>query len=64
MNDTRDPAKNGQEDIDEEVRIAAGLEEDGERGQEEGQEVEAHVRGSRRHFEKEGWLACALVVDV
>jgi len=45
MDDPRDPAQDGQADVDEEVGVAARLEEDGEGGQEDCQEVEADVRG-------------------
>jgi hypothetical protein len=36
VKDSRNPAKNGQEDVDEEVRIATSLKEDAERGEEYG----------------------------
>lgn len=43
MNHAWDPAKNGKQDIDEEIGVAAGLEEDSQWWQEEGEEVEADV---------------------
>jgi hypothetical protein len=55
MNDTRDPAQNGQTNVDQEITVAASLEEDGERWQEERQEVEAHVGSGGRH---DGLVAC------
>ncbi len=42
-NDTGNPAEDREEDVDQEVGIAARLEEDCERWQEDGEEVEAHV---------------------
>ena len=49
MNNTRNPAQDGESDVDQEVAVAADFEEDSKRRQEECQEVEAHVRGGRRH---------------
>jgi hypothetical protein len=43
-NNTRNPAEDREEDVDQEVGIAASLEEDRERWQEDGEEVETHVR--------------------
>jgi len=45
MDNARDPAQNGQADVDEEVGVAARLEEDCEWREEDCQEVEADVRG-------------------
>jgi len=45
MNAARQPTENGQEDVDEEVGITPGLEEDGHGWKKDGQEVEAHVAG-------------------
>jgi len=42
-NDTGNPAEDREEDVDQEVGIAASLEEDSQRWQEDGEEVEAHV---------------------
>lgn len=44
---TRDPTQNGKTDIDQEISIASSLEEDGERGEEDGEEVKANVRLGR-----------------
>ncbi len=38
MDDTRNITQDGQEDVDEEVAIAAALKEDSERGQEDGED--------------------------
>lgn len=43
VEDSRNPTENRQTDIDEEIGAAAGLQEDGERGEEEGEDVEADV---------------------
>lgn len=43
MNHAGDPAKNGQQNIDEEVGVAAGFKEDSQWWQEEGEEVEAEI---------------------
>ena len=42
-NDTGNPTEDREEDVDQEVGIAASLEEDSQRWQEDGEEVEAHV---------------------
>lgn len=42
--------KDGQQDVDEEVRIAAALEEDAERGEEDGEDDLADVGGGERHI--------------
>ena len=49
MNNTRDPTQDGESDVDQEIAVTAGFEEDCKRRQEERQQVEAHVRGGRRH---------------
>lgn len=49
VDDTRDPAQDGKTNVDQEIAVAAGLEEDRKRRQEERQEVEAHVGGGGRH---------------
>ena len=41
--DTRNPAQNTQQDVDEEIRVAARLEEDCQGGKEECEEVEANI---------------------
>lgn len=43
VNDTGDPAEDGEANVDEKVGAAAGLEEDGDGGQEEGEEVQEDV---------------------
>lgn len=43
MNDARNPSKDTETDVDEEVGVASPLEEDGERRQEEGEEVDEDV---------------------
>lgn len=41
--DAGNPAQNREQDVDDEVRVAAGLEEDGDGRNEDCEEVEAHV---------------------
>jgi hypothetical protein len=47
VKDSGDPAENGQEDVDEEVRIAPSLQEDAERGKEYGGDDLDDVAASR-----------------
>lgn len=49
MNNTRNPTKNGQTDVDQEVGVAASLEEDRKGWQEESEEVQADVAGGGGH---------------
>jgi hypothetical protein len=42
-NDARNPAQNGKTDVDQEISIASCFEEDGERREEDGEEIEADV---------------------
>lgn len=43
MDDTRNPTQDGQADVDQEVRAASALQEDTQRGQDEGQDDLADV---------------------
>lgn len=43
VNDTRNPTQDGQTDVDEEVGAASALQEDTQRGQDEGQDELADV---------------------
>lgn len=43
VDDTRDPTQDGQQDVDEEVRTAAALEEDTQRRQDEGKDDLADI---------------------
>lgn len=49
MNHAGNPTKNGETDVDQEVGVAASLEEHGERREEDSQEVQADIAGGRRH---------------
>ena len=49
MDDTRDVTEDGQEDVDEEVGIAASFEEDSYRRQEDREYDLADIRGCERH---------------
>lgn len=51
MDDTRNPTKNGQTDVDEEISTASCLKEHSKRGEDEGENKLANVRGSERHCE-------------
>ena len=44
---TRDPTQDGQQDVDEEVGVAASLQKDGQRRQEEAKKVEADIGRGR-----------------
>ena len=41
--------QDGEQDVDEEIRVAAALEEDAERGEEDGEDDLADVGGGERH---------------
>jgi hypothetical protein len=43
VNDPRNPSQDAKQDIDQEVGVAASLEEDGKRRQEDRKEVEADI---------------------
>lgn len=49
VDDTRDPTQDRQTNVDQEVGVAASLEKDRKRRQEEGQEVEADVASGGWH---------------
>lgn len=48
MDDTGHPAENRQTDVDEDISAASSLQEDTQRGQDEGEDDLADVAGSRR----------------
>lgn len=54
VDNTRDPTQDGQADVDQEVRATSALQEDTQRGQDEGQDDLADVWSSERHFGDEG----------
>ena len=45
VDDTWEPGKEGQNEVDEESRVAAGSDDDGDGGQEDCQDVETDVAG-------------------
>jgi hypothetical protein len=49
VDDTGNVAENGQQDVDEEVGVAATLKEDTKRGQDHGEDDLADVAGGERH---------------
>jgi len=51
VDDTGDPGEDGQADVDEEVSTAAALEEDAQRGEEEGKDDLANVGSGERHVD-------------
>ena len=57
MDDTRNVTKTGQQDIDEEISIAAALEEDTQRRENDGEEYLADVACGERH-DGGSWSVC------
>lgn len=51
VNDTRNVTQDGQQDVDEEVRIASALKENTERGEENGEDDLDEVACGERHCE-------------
>lgn len=49
MDDTRDPTQDGQTDVDQEVRAASFLQEDTQRGQDDGEDDLADVTVQALH---------------
>ena len=62
MDNARDPTEDGETDVDEEVGVAAGLEEDRDRREEYCQGVEADVGSGGRHVDDVCGVLCLVEI--
>jgi hypothetical protein len=56
VDDSGDVAEDGQQDVEEQARVAAELEEDAERGKHDGEEHLADVASGESHFDGVVWF--------
>jgi hypothetical protein len=65
VDDTRNVTEDGEQDVDEEIRVAAALEEDTDGREEESKNDLAEVRGGERHVDGfvGVWFEVVVVVE-